>query len=130
MIRHLIALFLFAVAVSAFAETRGEPYNHEELLAQSTSVFVGEVMETKTYDSRKRTVPTRCRVLLSIKGRDKGERSIVPKDPGVFAYFNEEFSQARKADIGVFYVGNGDQPDLLLAYRRIGKAGDTNRSEP
>jgi hypothetical protein len=37
----------------------------------------------------------------------------------VFVCFNEEFAQANKGQIRVFYVGTRDQPRLLSGYRKI-----------
>jgi hypothetical protein len=94
------------------------------LLALSTAVFVGEVVETKEFPDHKRTVPTRVRVLLGIKGEvPRGERAVVPKDPGTHAYFDQEFSQAAKGRLGVFYVGVEGQPNVLMGYREVPGGG-------
>jgi hypothetical protein len=102
------------------AESRGGPWTEEQLLKYSTVVFVGEVLETTTFDKYKRTVPTRVRVLLSVKGNvPQLERDVVPKHPGKFVYFDQEFSQAAKGRLGVFFVGTKEQPDLLMGYKQI-----------
>ena len=115
----VLALYLGATALHA--ETRGKPYSEEDLLRRCSKVFVGEVLDTRTFTARgTRTVPTRVRVLVSVKGNvPHGERGVVPKDPGHFVYFAEEFTAARKGGIGVFFVGTDDQPDLLMGYKQI-----------
>ena len=115
----IVLIVALACSVTS-AETRGKPYTEEQLLENSAVIFVGEVIDTRTYPDYKRTVPSRARVLLSIKGKaSPGERKIQPKDPGEFAYFDEEFTPAKKGDLGIFYVGTKDNPDLLLGYRAI-----------
>ena len=102
------------------AESRGKPFTEEQLLEQSSAVFVGEVIEIATFDGYKRIVPKRVRVLVSIKGQvSADERAVVPKDPGLFVYFDEEFSQAMIGHLGVFYVGAKGQPDLLIGYKQL-----------
>ena len=119
---------LAAVVASAFlfpgpparGESRGEPYTEEELLERSTRVFVGEVLQTKTFPRDGRTVPTRARVLRSIKGKaEPGALTLRPKDPGLHVYFDEEFDPAGGSAIGIFYVGTEKRPDLLQGYRVI-----------
>jgi hypothetical protein len=106
--------------VALHAESRGAPWSEEQLLKKSTIVFVGEVLETTTFNQYKRTVPTRVRVLLSVKGNvPQGERAVRPKHPGNFVYFDQEFSQAEKGRLGLFFVGAKEQPDLLMGYKQI-----------
>ena len=113
---------LIAIPGAASAETRGKPYSEEQLLERSATVFVGEVLETRAYPGRGLSVPTRVRVLLSLKGGvTAGDRDVTPKDPGKHVYFDEEFSPAGKGDTGVFYVGADGAAEQLLGYRRIGK---------
>jgi hypothetical protein len=113
-----ILALLFPVALRA--ETRGNPFTEEQLLQHSFAVFVGEVLETTTFDRYERTLPTRVRVLLSIKGKvPQGERDVLPKHPGNYVYFDEEFSQAAKGRLGVFFVGTKGQPDLLMGYKEL-----------
>jgi hypothetical protein len=60
--------------------------------------------------------------LLSLKGKvGRSGRKLVPKDPRKSAFFDEESSPAKNEEIGVFYLGTGDDPDLLLGYTRIGQ---------
>ena len=102
------------------AETRGEPYTEQELLENSTAVFVGEVLETTIFEQYKRTVPSRARVLVSVKGNVKsGGLALIPKHPGKAAYFDAEFGAAAKGRLGVFYVGNKDNPDLLMGFKPL-----------
>jgi hypothetical protein len=113
-------LLSFAPAPGLRAETRGKPYTEGQLLARCATAFVGEVLETRTFAAHERTVPTRARVLLSIKGEvRRGERVLAPKDPGAHVYFEEEFSRPGKGRLGVFYVGVEGRPDLLLGYRQL-----------
>jgi hypothetical protein len=111
---------LLAPSPDLRGESRGRPADPDHLLTQATQVFVGEVAETGTFEKYKRTVPTKARVLLSLKGRvPAGERAVTPKDPGKFAYFDVEFSPAAKGTVGVFYVGTRDQSDLLIGFRAV-----------
>ena len=65
-------------------------------------------------------MPMRVRVLLSIKGDvPLKERGIVPKNPGAFVIFKKEFDKARKGKVGVFFVGQDYNPNLLMKYREI-----------
>ena len=115
-----IASALLCLSPPARAESRGQPYSEAELLDRSARVFVGEVLATKTFDIFDRTVPTRAKVLLSLKGEvEPGELALRPKDPGLRAYFDEEFGPAEDSALGVFYVGTKEHPDLLLGYRVI-----------
>lgn len=125
MSKFRLALLSGLVLVIGFnvtlAETRGKAYNEEQLFEKSTIVFVGEILDTKVYDKYKRSVPTKARVLLSLKGKvERDERRVTPKDPAKSAYFDEEFSPAIEKEIGVFYLEttSGDET-LLLGYRRI-----------
>ena len=105
-------------------ESRGRPAGPDHLLAQSSEVFVGEVLGTRTFDKYGRTVPTKVSVLLPIKGRvPAGERAVTPKDPGKSVYFDAEFSPAETGKVGVFYVGTRDQPDLLVGFRAVPDPG-------
>jgi hypothetical protein len=59
-------------------------------------------------------------VLLSIKGQaPRGEFDMLPKHPGKFVYFDEEFSRATKGRLGVFYIGAKNQPKLLGGYKEL-----------
>ena len=113
----------------ASAESRGRPMDPDQLLGTAAEVFVGEVLEVRTFDRHGRTVPVRARVLLGIKGfggaaaRTAGERQVLPKDPGRATYFDEEFDQAAAGQVGVFYVGDGSRGGLLLGDRRIPSDG-------
>ena len=106
-----------------YAETRGKPYSEGQLLAMCEAVFVGEVLETKEFPAHKRVVPTKVRVRLSIKGDvPLGEMAVTPQDPGAHVYFDEEFSQAAKGRLGVFYVSLKPQPNVLMGYREVPQA--------
>ena len=62
----------------------------------------------------------RVRVRKVLKGDGRpGVRTVVPKDPGGFVYFDQEFDQAKVGDRGTFYVGWEKQPDLLMGFRRM-----------
>jgi hypothetical protein len=126
MLRRSLVCFLAAyiglASSQSSAESRGKPYSEMELLERSQFVFVGEVSEMTAFAKYERIVPTEAQVLLSVKGAvPRGKRKLLPKDPGKFAYFNEEFSSPGKGKLGVFYVGTQEQPDLLLGYRQINK---------
>lgn len=109
-----------ANAAKLHAETRGKPYTKEQLLENSHTIFVGRVLETRTYEAYKRTVPLRVRPLVMLKGRPLGrEHQLTPKDPGHFVYFDEEFSPARQDELGVFYIGRSGPSELLMSYQRI-----------
>lgn len=122
-VRVLAALLLLPafLASPARAETRGRPYTEERLLELSQQVFVGEVLETTTYEPHGLTLPTKVRVLLSVKGKvEPGPRPVTPKDPGIAVYFDEEFDRKAEAkQIGLFYVGTKDRPGVLMGYKRI-----------
>lgn len=116
----LCAVSCFALAVSIVpvqGESQGKPLTEEQLLERSTLIFVGEVLEVKGFAAYKRTVPIRSRVLLSLKGKvESGERDVLPKYPGKFAYFDQEFTPAVKGNRGVFYLGKDGQ---LIGFRRF-----------
>jgi hypothetical protein len=115
-----VALGVAAAPSALRAESRaGAPWGEEQLLSHCAAAFVGEVLETTTFEKYNRTVPTRVRVLLSIKGNvPRGERTVLPKHPGKHAYFDEEFSRPGKGRLGVFFVGTREQPDLLVGYKQ------------
>jgi hypothetical protein len=116
----VVGVFALCLCATLHAETRGTPYTEDVLLRRCSKVFVGEVLDTRTFAPYARTVPTRVRVLVSVKGNvPHGDRGVVPKDPGHFVYFAEEFTAARKGGVGVFFVGTEGQPDLLMGYKQV-----------
>ena len=119
----VLGLLALSLITRVDAETRGKPFTEEYLLQNASTIFIGEVLETMDYPEYKRTVPTRVRVLVSIKGNVKpGVRQVVPKHPGLYVYFDEEFDHAQPGRTGVFFVGTkspNEQPDLLMKYKEI-----------
>jgi hypothetical protein len=116
----LMGLFLVTGFKLTLAETREKPYNEEQLFEKSTIVFVGEVLKTRMLKEYKRSVPTKARVLLNVKGKaERDERRIAPKDPSRFEYCDAEVSPALAKEMGVFYVKLNDDENVLIAYRRI-----------
>jgi hypothetical protein len=111
-----LAMVLITVATyKIFAETRAFPYKEEYLVKHCPLIFVGRVLEINEH-----AMPTRVRVLLSIKGNvSLSEREIVPKNPGAFVIFKKEFDKARKGKVGVFFVGQDYNPNLLMKYNEI-----------
>ena len=100
-----VGILVLVLPLAIRAHTRGKPFTEEQLLGRSSAIFVGEVLEVTTFERYKRTVPSRVRVLISIKGKTPpGASEVVPKDPGNFVYFDEEFSQATKGGLGVLFV--------------------------
>jgi hypothetical protein len=111
---------VLTAAAPLHAETRGKPYSEEYLVENCQRIFVGEVLATKAFPASQRTVPSRVRVLLSIKGSvPAGALEVTPKDPGSFVYFDEEFDPAEKGKVGVFFVGTKGFPNLLMKYKEI-----------
>ncbi len=88
----------------------------EEFLSHaSPTIVIGKVLEINA-----NAMPTRAKVLLSIKGNAPlEERDILPKSPGKVAIFPEEFDKAKKGEIGVFFVGSEDSPRILMKYKDI-----------
>jgi hypothetical protein len=122
-----------AVLLSSFAlraETRDKPFTEEQLVERSSAVFVGEVLETTAINRCGRRVPTRTRVLVSIKGKvPLGERDLVAKDPAKFAYFDEEFSQATKGGLGVFFISADGEKSILMGYKEIPAKDDAELAQ-
>ena len=112
------SIFLALITYS-FAERRAQPYAEEFFLENSSSIFVGKVLEVETFRGEW-TFPTKAQVILSIKGNiEVGVREMVAKNPGRYAIFGEEFDQATVGKFGVFFVGNEDTPNLLMKYKQI-----------
>ncbi len=111
----LIMVLTIGASHKVFSETRAFPYKEEYLVNNSPLIFVGRVLEINEH-----AMPTRVRVLLSIKGDvPLGERIIMPKNPGAFVIFKKEFDKARKGKVGVFFVGQDYNPNLLMKYKEI-----------
>ncbi len=111
----LIMVLTIVASHKIFAETRAFPYKEEYLVKYCPLIFVGRVLEINEH-----AMPTRVRVLLSIKGNvSLSEREIVPKNPGAFVIFKKEFDKARKGKVGVFFVGQDYNPNLLMKYNEI-----------
>lgn len=127
----VLVLLPVLLAVHSHAESRGGPWTEEQLWSYSTKVFVGEVLQTTTFPKYRRTLPTRTRVLVSIKGKVQRElRDVEPKHPGKFAYFDAEFDQAVVGRRGVFYVGTEENPGLLMGYKEIPEPGEPAAATP
>ena len=111
----LIMVLTTVTSHKTFAETRAFPYKEEYLVKHCLLIFVGKVLEINEH-----AMPTRVKVLLSIKGDvPLKERKIVPKNPGAFVIFKKEFDKAKKGKVGVFFVGRDYNPDLLMKYKEI-----------
>jgi len=125
--RILSLLFVFSLlwVGFAYAEKRAHPYADEFLLQNISEIFVGEVLAIQTFQERNIKVPIRARVLQTIKGTLTAEdtKDIVPKNPGKFVYFKEEFDNASVGDVGIFFVGCPKlfehTPNLLIKFKKI-----------
>ncbi len=111
----LIMVLTTVTSYKIFAETRAFPYKEEYLVKYCPLIFIGRVLEINEH-----AMPTRVRVLLSIKGYvSLKEREIVPKNPGAFVIFEKEFDKVRKGKVGLFFVGQDYNPNLLMKYKEI-----------
>ena len=88
----IVVLFVLLISSIAFAETRAMPYSDEYLLKIVPEIFIGKILEVKTFEGYKMAFPTKALVIQSIKGNVRtSERAIIPKHPGGFVIFEEEF---------------------------------------
>ncbi len=111
----LIMVFTVVASHKSFAETRAFPYKEEYLVKHCPLIFAGRVLEINEH-----AMPTGVMVLLSIKGDvPLRERKIMPKNPGAFVIFKKEFDNAREGKVGVFFVGQDYNPNLLMKYKEI-----------
>lgn len=121
----IIGLYTFlGTGNHSSAEMRAFPFSEEFLLENVHLIFIGKVLEIETFEQHERMVPKKAQVLLSIKGKLKADSiiNVVPKHPGGFVYFKEEFDQGVIDKVGIFYVGctkYTSNPNILMKYKEI-----------
>ncbi|MEW6008717.1 MAG: hypothetical protein AB1629_03700 [Candidatus Omnitrophota bacterium] len=115
-------LLIFIINNYSFAETRAHPYSEEFLLNCANFIFIGKVTEVEVFQRQHRSVPKKAQVILNIKGELKpgGIIDMIPKHPGGYVYFIEEFDQGKIGDVGIFYIGSDIHgPEVLIKYKKI-----------
>ncbi len=107
----------------ASAEMRDRAHPEEFFTKTCPTIFIGKVLKINAD-----AMPTTAKVILSLKGNvPLKERDILPKSPGKFAIFPEEFDKAKKGSIGVFFVGDDWSPDVLMKYKHIPQVVEENK---
>ncbi len=122
------ALFVMLSVPVALASKRARPHPEEYFTERCALIFVGKVLEID-----KRELPSKYKVILSIKGNvPLKEMDVLPNK---FAgQFKEEFDKTQKGKIGVFFIKKEDSGYQYLAkFKEIPdaeEASDKEKAEP